>query len=190
MTVANTKSTWRLKGILLTILCALSVGGCGSGDDGTNPAQFGAVEGVVRLPFRLAASGEPIAGAAVQLTAGDFDTVTTTDETGTFFLDQVPARQASLSATLGNCLAVTGRSVVVRANDTVLADLTLESHADRDTISVGWAGATRMEIDPATHRAVLLYDAAARGGTPGIVTLDLTTGQFARTHIGSQQLDE
>jgi hypothetical protein len=182
MTAHDFHTLPRLTTLFLLTTLIVSVGGC-SGDGGTKPEQFGAVEGVVRLPFKLAASGEPIEGVSVHLTAGDFDTVTTTDATGAFFFAQIPARQADLSAAFGSCLSVAGQSVVVRANDTVSADLSLESHADRDTISVGWAGATRMEIDPATNRAILLYDAAARGGTPGIVTLDLTTGQFTSTDL-------
>lgn len=163
---------------LLTAILVLLCSGCGSDDGGTQPTRFGAIEGVVRLPFKLAASGEPIAGVSVFLTSGDFDTVTTTDETGAFFLDQIPARTAQLSAEFGTCLAADGVSAVVRANDTVYAELTLETQSDLDTIPVGWAGAISMELVPGAQRALLLYDAASRSGPPGLVTVDLATGEY------------
>lgn len=162
-------------GFVILLLLVLSIGGCGS-DNGTKPEQFGAVGGVVQLPLALEASDQPVEGASVYFQAGDFDTVTTTDAEGVYFLDQVPARQATLSATFGSCLSVT-RTITVRANDTISADLSLESHALFDTLSVGWAGASRMEIDPAANRAILLFGAAAPGG-PRIVNIDLATGQY------------
>ncbi len=181
MTADHVKRACQIASTPMIMLLILSIGGCSSGG-GTKPTQFGAVEGVVRLPFKLAASGEPIEGATVHIQAGDFDTVTTTDASGAFFLDQVPARQADLSATLDPCFSVT-QSVVVRAKDTVTADISLQSHADFDTISISWAGALRMEIDPSANRAILLFGAAARGGTPGIASVDLSTGQHTNTDL-------
>lgn len=181
MTADHVTRACQIAGAMLLVLLILPIGGCSSGG-GTKPTQFGAVEGVVRLPFKLAASGEPIEGATVHIQAGDFDTVTTTDAAGTFFVDQIPARKADLSATLDPCFSVT-QSVVVRANDTISTDISLQSHADFDTISVGWAGASRMEFDAAANRVILLFGAAARGGTPGIATVDLSTGQYTSADL-------
>ncbi|MBD3297928.1 MAG: hypothetical protein GF341_04670 [candidate division Zixibacteria bacterium] len=164
--------------ILIGMLAIGAVVFWGCGDDngnGNGPVEPGAIAGVVQLPFKLAAAGEPVEGAIVQLTAGDLDTATTTDANGEFLFTDVPAGNAQVDVTFGSCLAVTRDDATVTENDTTDLILELESHADIDSVTVGWANATRMELSPNGDRLVMIFNAAARNGTPGIATVDLGT---------------
>jgi len=152
----------------------------GCGDGGNGPTKFGAVAGTVYLPFELSAALKPAVGATVRLSVGDFDTSTVTGDAGTFFFDQVPARTVRLVASLGTCLADTQVAVRVTEGDTTAADVTLSSSPSSNCFGLPFAGAARMEIDPASNRAVLLYDAAytsADRSHPAIVVVDLTSGE-------------
>lgn len=158
----------------------LALGGCSS-DNGPRPVEFGAVKGTVVLPFKFAAAGEPVEGASVRITAGDFDTTAITDAGGQFVLGPVPAGSVLLSATLGTCLSDVRSGFNVPANDTARIDLTLASSADFDTIAVGLVGASSMALEPFGNRAVLLVDSTARGGAaPSVIVVNLTTGESER----------
>ncbi|GAB4328967.1 MAG: hypothetical protein Kow0074_25190 [Candidatus Zixiibacteriota bacterium] len=152
--------------------------GCGSCDgngNGNGPSNPGAVRGVVQLPFKLSAFGEPVEGADVHLVAGDLDTTTTTDANGEFLFGEVPSGNARVDVTFGSCLSVTRVDITVTEDDTTDLILELRSHTDIDSVTIGWSNATRMEVSPDGNRIVLLYNAAARGGTPGLATVDLAT---------------
>jgi DNA-binding beta-propeller fold protein YncE len=132
---------------------------------------------MVLLPFQNATSGAPVAGAQVQIAGGDFDSTTSTDSNGVYFMDDVPARTVTISASVTACLSGSRSNVVVRKADTVIADVTLESHADADSIPLPRAGAARMEIAPAGGRAVLLYDGTSTGQShPSVAAVDLNSG--------------
>jgi len=168
-------SLWIVQGVLTGVILLL-LSGCTS-DGGSKPTGFGAVTGVVRLPFGIAASGAPVVGAQVRVTGGDFDTTTATDTSGTYLIDDVPARTVTVSASLGDCLSGSQSNVAVRKADTITVDVTLDSRAEFDTIPLPGSGAVRMEIMPEGGRAVLLYDSAgAAPGHPSVVTVDLATG--------------
>lgn len=162
--------------VAMAILTLTLLSGCSSGD-GNGPAGFGTVKGTVHLPFKFAAANEPVEGATVLITAGDFDTTATTDANGQFVVGSIPSGTAAVTATLGTCLAEHFPSVSVPANDTLRLTITLASDADFDTIPVPWAGAIRMELEPANNRAIMLIDAASTGGAPEVVVVDLSTGQ-------------
>lgn len=141
-------------------LVLLVVSGCGK-DNGAQPVGFGAVSGTVHLPFGQTASAAPAVGARVRVFGGDFDTTTTTDTLGIYTIQSVPARTMSVSAMAGECFTATRSGFSVRKNETTTVDLSLESHAEFDSIPLPLAGAVRMEISPSATWGVLLYDSAA-----------------------------
>lgn len=165
---------------VVTILTACS--GCGDDENGNGGDKFGRVEGVVYLPFDLAAALQPAAGVSVNLAGGDYDEDRTTDANGLYAFNDVPIGAKTLTFMPSACLADTQAAVTVLEADTVSIEMTLTGDVSGDCISLPFAGASRMEIDPATNRAVLLYDATVRP-KPALVVVDLTTGAITTTEF-------
>ena len=160
--------------LTVTLVSAL-LAGCG--DNGTTkPVDPGTLRGVVQLPYKLASDAEPIEGASVRVTIGDFDSTATTNANGVFIFPVVPAGTGTVTATLGNCLSATDNAVGVVSNITTDITLTLDSEADFDTISVGFTSPIRIELSPDGLHAVLLYDSQGGTRTPRLATVDLMTG--------------
>lgn len=152
-----------------------SLSGCGDDGNGNGGNKFGRVDGVVYLPFELAAALQPASGVVVNLTGGDFNQNKVTGADGRFAFDDVPVRAMTLKLTPAACLADTQVAVTVIENDTVSLEFTLRGDISGDCVSLPLAGASRMEIDETGNRAVLLYDTSVRP-KPALCVVDLGTG--------------
>ena len=150
----------------------------GCGDDGNETEKFGRVEGVVYLPFEIAAALQPAVGVTVNLAGGDYDEDKVTDANGRFGFNDVPVRAMTLTVSPAACLADTQLAVTVIDNDTVGVEVTLTGDVTGDCISLPFAGASRVEIDAGTNRAVLLYDTSVRP-KPALVVVNLATGAIS-----------
>ena len=165
---------WILMGSLAAAIL-LFFSGCSDG--GSKPVGFGAITGTVRQPYSTTATASPVAGARVRVAGGDFDTTTTADSTGTYLIDDVPARVMTVSATAGDCMSGSTANVTVKKADTITVDVILDSRADFEAIPLPGSGAVRMEIAPGGGQAVLLYDSlGAAPGRPSVIRIDLNTG--------------
>lgn len=158
----------------LVIVAVFALGGCGD-DNGDGKTEFGRVEGTVYLPFDLAAALQPAAGVTVLLSGGDFTDEITTGADGAFAFDDVPARAMTLRLSPSSCLSDTQISVTVPANDTLRKDVTLAPDLSEGCMPIPFAGAARMEIEPSSNQAVLLYNTQVHAN-PAIVVVDLATG--------------
>lgn len=164
--------------LLVTVILA-AFSGCGDDDNGNGGGnKFGRVDGVVYLPFEIAAALQPAAGVVVNLAGGDYDEDTTTDSEGRYGFNDVPIGAKTLSYTPSACLSDTAAAVVVIENDTVSLSMTLTGDVSGNCLSLPFAGASRMEIDESSNLAVLLYDAAVRP-KPALAVVDLATGTVA-----------
>lgn len=162
--------------LLIASLMIVAISGCGDDDNGGNGGnKFGRVEGVVYLPFEIAAALQPAAGVVVNLAGGDYSQNRTTDAEGKFGFNDVPIGAKTLSYSPAACLADTHAAVTVFEADTVSVSMTLAGDVSGDCISIPFFGAARIEINTATNVAVLLYDTAKRP-KPALVVVDLTTG--------------
>lgn len=162
--------------VVMGLLIACS--GCGDDGNGDGNEKFGRVEGVVYLPFEIAAALQPAVGVTVNLAGGDYDEDALTDANGRFGFNDAPVRAMTLTVNPAACLADTQLAVTVLENDTVDVEVTLTGDVTGDCISLPFAGASRMEIDPGTNRAVLLYDTSVRP-KPALMVVNLTTGAIA-----------
>lgn len=166
--------------LIAGILIACS--GCGDDENGNGTEKFGRVEGVVYLPFEIAAALQPAVGVTVNLAGGDYDEDKVTDANGRFGFNDVPVRAMTLSITPAACLADTQLAMTVIDQDTVDLEVTLTGDVAGNCISLPFAGASRMEIDPSTNRAVLLYDTSVRP-KPALMVVNLTTGAISSTEF-------
>lgn len=167
--------------ICATVLVAgilIACSGCGDDGNGNGTEKFGRVEGVVYLPFETAAALQPAVGVTVNLAGGDYDEDEVTDANGRFGFDDAPVRAMILTITPAACLADTQIAVTVLESDTVGVEVTLTGDIAGDCITLPFAGASRMEIDPGTNRAVLLYDTSVRP-KPALMVVNLTTGSIS-----------
>lgn len=171
---------WQYSAILASVATVaaflLIVAGCGDENGNGNGSQsFGRVDGAVFLPFELASALQPAAGVTVRLAGGDYTQNRVTGSDGLFAFSDVPVRNMTLTVLPAACLSDTQLTVTVVKDDTVTLAVTLRGDASGDCIPLPFAGASRMEINPSTNRAALLYDMAVRP-KPALIVIDLTTG--------------
>ena len=160
------------------VIIAVALIGCSKS---TDPTGSGALTGVVRVPYTTAATGAPAIGAQVRVTGGDFDSLTTSDSTGTFFLAQVPVGTVSITASLTSCFSGSKTGVQIIKDDTTSVDVTMQSQSDVDTISlppiVETGSARHMELVPGANRAIMLYDTSGFSPLPpSLLSVNLTGG--------------
>ncbi len=159
--------------LAVAVMISGCLGSCGGGGNGKT--KTGRVEGTAYLPFSLTASLQPAADVRVRLSGGDYLETVTTGTDGRFAFDDVPARTLTALLTPTSCLADTQFSISVIANDTLSLEIALKGDASGGCLAIPFAGAARMEIDPASNRGALLYDTAVHS-TPALMVIDLASG--------------
>ncbi len=169
--------------VLIAMLFVTALSGCGD-DDPNVVDKLGRVDGIVYLPFEIAAALQPAAGVVVNLAGGDYSMNRTTDAEGRYGFNDVPIGAKTLTFSPAACLADTHAAVTVLEADTVSINMTLTGDVSGDCLSLPFAGAARMEINQTTNVAVLLYDTAVRP-KPALLTVDLTTGA-----VSSHEFDD
>ncbi len=162
---------------LLVAIMLTACSSCGDGG-GNGDEKFGRVEGVVYLPFEIAAAPPPASGITVNLAGGAYNANRTTGADGRYGFDDVPVGAKTLIFTPTACLADTNVAVTVLEDDTVSVSMTLTGDASGDCLTLPFAGASRMEIDANSNTAVLLYDTSVRP-KPALIVVNLTTGAVA-----------
>lgn len=173
-----------LRGVCLGLSVCMSLLACtGCGDeDGGNGDKFGRVDGTVYLPFDISVALQPAVGVTVNLSGGDFNQNRVTGADGKFAFNDAPARAMTLSFMPAACLSDTQLAVTVLDSDTVSVEMTLRGDIAGDCVSLPFAGASRMEIDPSTNRAVLLFDTSVRP-KPALMVVNLGTGAISTTEF-------